>query len=687
MQQLSLLETGSYEDMQQIRAIELRRLLTHHNTLYYEQDSPEISDAEYDALFRELQSIESARPDLLVYDSPTLRIGGKPLERFSQVKHSQPMLSLENALNEEEIHAFEQRIRNILSLPDTIPLRYQCEPKMDGLAIELVYRNSMLEQASTRGDGEVGEDVTANVRTIRNIPLKLKGGGVPELLEVRGEVYLPLLAFQELNTKRQEAGETTFANPRNAAAGSLRQLDPKVVAERRLAMVCYGVGAIEGDKAENREQRRTQTDLISQLAVWGLPVSSEATTVNGTGELIAFFNVLQNRRDSLEYEIDGMVAKLDDLSMQIELGAKSRSPRWAIACKFPPRQSSTRINDILLSVGRTGVITPVAILEPVELSGVTVSRATLHNWDELKRKDIRIGDTVIVERAGDVIPAVVRVLEEKRNGSEVIIKEPESCPVCGSKALRLEGEAAVRCQGGLSCPPQLAESIIHFASRGAMAIDGLGSKYVEQLINLGLVKDVADLYLLTRDDFMQFERMGDKLSEKLLSAIDASKNQELGRFIFALGIRHVGERTAKILAERFGSIENLEKATLAELTSIRDIGSAVATSIRSFFDTHANQSVIKRLQDAGVSPVLTPQRTVGRLEGKTFVFTGTLTGLTRDEAKQMVEKEGGSVTGSVSKKTDYVVAGNDAGGKLDKAHFLGVTVISETNFTGMLKKD
>ncbi len=687
MQQLSLLETNTSEDSQQVRAIELRHLLSHHNKLYYEQDAPEISDAEYDALFRELQSLESTRPDLLVYDSPTLRVGGTPLERFVQVRHRQPMLSLENALSEEEIRAFEVKIRNMLALPDTLSLTYQCEPKMDGLAIELVYLNGILNQASTRGDGEVGEDVTANVRTIRNIPLQLKGTDLPELLEVRGEVYLPLSAFQKLNARRQEAGESVFANPRNAAAGSIRQLDPRVVARRPLAMVCYGVGTIERGARGDGKGVRTQTDLINQLAEWGLPVSNETRTVNGVEELIYCFNDLQERRDSLQYEIDGMVAKLDDLTLQMELGAKSRSPRWAIACKFPPRQSRTKINDILLSVGRTGVITPVAILEPVELSGVTVSRATLHNWDEMRRKDIRIGDTVIVERAGDVIPAVVKVLEEERSGAETIMQEPEHCPVCGSKALRLEGEAAVRCQGGLSCPPQLAESVIHFASRDAMNIDGLGSKYIEQMINLGLVKDVADLYQLRSDDLMQFERMGDKLAEKLLAAIEASKNQELARLIFALGIRHVGERTSRILADRFGSIENLQKSTFDELTGIRDIGSTVAASIRSFFDTPANQSVLKRLEDAGVSPRSAPKQTGGRLEGKTFVFTGSLTGFTRDEAKQMVETEGGTVTGSVSRKTDYVVTGSDAGGKLEKARSLGVTVITESDFLGMLKKD
>ena len=679
MPQLSLLDSIVTSDPLQMRATELRLLLEHHNRCYYELDTPEISDAEYDALFRELQKIETERPDLLSPDSPTLRVGGKPQARFSQVRHRMPMLSLENALQEDEIRSFEQRIRSLMALPDTAMVGYQCEPKMDGLAMELVYQDGLLIQASTRGDGEVGEEVTANIRTVRNVPLRLSGEQVPSLLEVRGEVYLPLQAFQQLNQQREEEGEPPFANPRNAAAGSIRQLDPAVVARRPLAMVCYGVGVVE-------TEARTQTELMAQLATWGLPVSDQARQVSGIEEAVACFLDLQERRDSLLYEIDGMVIKVDDLRLQQELGEKSRSPRWAIACKFPPRQATTRINEIILSVGRTGVITPVANLEPVELSGVTVSRATLHNWDEIRRKDIRVGDWVIVERAGDVIPAVVRVLLDQRSGAEQELPEPDLCPACGSKAGRETGEVAVRCQGGLACPPQLAEGIIHFASRDAMDIDGLGSKYIEQLISLGLVRDIADLYRLTRDDFMQFDRMGDKLAENLLAAITASKEQELGRFIFALGIRHVGERTAKTLAERFGSIDNLQAATLEELTSIRDVGPAVAVSIRSFFDTPANQAVLQRLKAAGVAPTVEEKRVGGRLAGLTFVFTGTLATLGRDEAKKLVEAEGGNVTGSVSKKTDYVVAGSEAGSKLEKARNLGVTVLSEDEFSILLAR-
>lgn len=679
MEQLSLLDTP-VADLQVQRATELRQLVQYHNRRYYELDAPEVTDAEYDALFRELQEIEAARPELVTADSPTQRVGGAALERFTQVRHRLPMLSLENALQEEEIQAFEQRIRTVLALPGERVINYQCEPKMDGLALELVYEQGLLTQASTRGDGEVGEEVTANIRTVRSIPLRLSGAQIPALLEVRGEVYLPLAPFQQLNREREERGEPVFANPRNAAAGSIRQLDSKVTARRPLAMVCYGVGVIDS----SWPLPATQAGLMQQLADWGLPVSKQARQVSGIESAIACFRELQEQRDSLPYEIDGMVIKVDDLRLQQELGEKSRSPRWAVACKFPPRQAVTRINDILLSVGRTGVITPVALLEPVELSGVTVARATLHNWDEIHRKDIRVGDTVVVERAGDVIPAVVRVLPEQRNGTEQPLPEPVRCPVCGSAALRQEGEAAVRCQGGIACPPQLSEAVIHFAARDAMDIDGLGNKYIEQLITLGLVKDVADLYHLTREDFMQFERMGDKLADNLLNAISASKTNELSRFIFALGIRHVGERTAKLLADRFGSIERLQAATLEELTAIRDVGPVVADSLCTFFTAPANQAVLQRLKNAGVQPTSEERRGDGRLNGKTFVFTGSLVRFSRDEAKRLAEQHGGNVTGSVSKKTDYVVAGSEAGSKLDKARNLGIPVLSEEEFMQLL---
>ncbi|CAH2032364.1 NAD-dependent DNA ligase LigA [Trichlorobacter ammonificans] len=680
-EQLSLLDAAAEADEQARRAAELRRLIEHHNRCYYEQDQPEISDAEFDRLFQELQQIEAQRPDLLTVDSPTLRVGGTPLDRFTQVRHSLPMLSLENALHEADILAFEQRIRTLLGLADTEPLSWQCEPKMDGLAVELVYRDGLLVQASTRGDGEVGEEVTANIRTIASVPLRLHGNRLPSLLEVRGEVYLPLDGFQHLNRQREEAGETPFANPRNAAAGSIRQLDSRMAAQRPLALVCYGVGVVEGGP-----ESATQTELMAQLAQWGLPVSHLGQKVEDIHGVIAYFSDMLSRRDSLPFEIDGVVVKVDSLSLQRELGEKSRSPRWAIACKFPPRRATTRIRAIELSVGRTGVITPVALLESVDLSGVTVSRATLHNWDEIARKDIRIGDRVVVERAGDVIPAVVEVLKEQRDGTEQALPEPAHCPVCGAPAARLDGEVAVRCQGGITCPPQLAESIIHFASRSAMDIEGLGSKYIEQLINLGMVRDVADLYGLTKDHFMQFERMGDKLAENLLTAIAVSKERDLAAFIFALGIRHVGERTAKLLAERFGSIQALAAAPLDDLVAIRDVGPTVAASIRSFFDNPSHQAIVQRLLAAGVRPSQRPAATGSHLKGLTFVFTGTMERLGRDEARRLVEQAGGNVTGSVSRKTSYVVAGSEAGSKLDKARALGVTILTEEQFFELLEK-
>lgn len=679
MDQPLLFAISPAADPDAVRAAELKAQIEHHNRCYYEQDQPEISDAEYDALFRELQQLEQQRPDLLTPDSPTQRVGGAPLERFVQVRHSLPMLSLENALDEAAILDFDQRARSFLGASDQQVIAYLCEPKMDGLAVELVYQGGLLVQASTRGDGEVGEEVTANIRTIRNVPLRLSGAGVPQLLEVRGEVYLPLAAFQRLNTQREEDGEPAFANPRNAAAGSIRQLDPRVAARRPLAMVCYGVGLVDGAVAAT-----TQSGLMAQLAGWGLPVSDRQQTVDGIAGAVHYYRDLLAQRDQLPYEIDGVVVKVDALRLQQELGEKSRSPRWAVACKFPPRQAETVLEAIELSVGRTGVITPVALLRPVELSGVTVARATLHNWDEMERKDVRIGDRVVVERAGDVIPAVVKVLVEYRSGREQLVPLPGLCPVCGAPTARLAGEVALRCLGGLACPPQLAEAIIHFASRDAMDIVGLGDKYIEQLLSLGLVKDVADLYGLTEHDFMQFERMGDKLAANLLAAISASKQQELSRFIFALGIRHVGARTARLLAERFGSIEHLQAATLEELTSIRDVGSTVASSIRSFFDNPVNQGVVRRLLEAGVTPTVEQKKVGGRLRGTTFVFTGTLTRFTRDGAKALVEAEGGNVTGSVSKKTDYLVAGSEAGSKLDKARSLGVTVLSEDQLLEML---
>jgi DNA ligase (NAD+) len=657
---------------------ELRLEIERHNRLYYVLDQPEISDAEYDLLFRELLQLEGEFPQLVTPDSPTRRVGGPPLEKFSQVAHRIPMLSLENALSEEDLHEFNNRVKRKLALPSDQQLDYICEPKMDGLAISLTYEMGQFVLGATRGDGTTGEDVTHNLLTVKCIPLRLATDQPPPLMEVRGEVFLPLQAFRKMNLDREEDGEDPFANPRNAAAGSIRQLDPRITASRPLSIYCYAPGKVEGFEFHS------QTAFLSAIRQWGLPVNPLIRRCFGVSEVGDYYREMAEGRDSLPYEIDGVVVKVDSFALQRELGEKSRSPSWAIAWKFPPRQAITVIEDIVPQVGRTGVITPTAHLRPVELSGVTVSRATLHNWQEMERKDIRIGDTVVVERAGDVIPAVVRVLTDRRTGLEQPLPVPARCPECGSEVVKIPGEVAVRCMG-LSCPAQIRESIIHFASRGAMEIEGLGDRFIEQLLRLGLVNNVADLYYLTRDDFMRFERMGDKLAENLLTAINNSKQRELASFIFALGIRHVGEHTARLLANALGSIENLERASEEELLSIREIGPQVCQSILTFFHNGENLRVIERLLAAGVKPTAAQKKVGGRFTGRTFVFTGTLTRFTRDEAKRLVEREGGHAAGSVSKKTDFVVAGAEAGSKLDKAKELGIRVLSEDEFLEMVK--
>ncbi|GAM08969.1 DNA ligase [Geobacter sp. OR-1] len=660
------------------RVDELRRLIEHHNRLYYQDDRPEITDAEYDALFRELLALEEQSPELVISDSPTQRVGGVALQKFSQVMHRLPMLSLENAMVEEDIVDFDQRIKRFLGLVADPVIEYVCEPKMDGLAVELVYENGVLTGGSTRGDGVTGEDVSANLRTVRGIPLKLNATDPPELLEVRGEVFLPLEPFRRLNAEREEAGEQPFANPRNAAAGSIRQLDPRIAAKRPLAFFCYAPGEVSGHGF------LSQSQFLKAVQHWGVPVNPLARKVHGVAEVVAYYREMMRDRETLPYEIDGVVVKVDSFAMQAELGEKSRSPRWAIAWKFPPRQAETVVEAIIPSVGRTGVITPVAQLRPVEVSGVMVSRATLHNWEELGKKDIRVGDTVVVERAGDVIPAVVRVVIEKRTGAEQSLAVPESCPECGSRVVKIPDEVAVRCLG-LSCPAQIRESIIHFASRRAMDIEGLGDRYIEQLLSLGLLHSVADIYRLTREDFDRFERMGDKLAANLLAAIDRSRRCDLGRFIFALGIRHVGEHTASLLAQAFGSIDHLAAASEEELLAIREIGPQVARSITGFFSEPANREVLAALSAAGVTPAAREKKVGGRFTGLTFVFTGSLSRFTRDEAKRMVEGEGGHAAGSVSKKTSYVVAGEEAGSKLDKARELGVRVLTEEEFLTMVE--
>lgn len=655
----------------------LCREIERHNRLYYENDAPEITDAEYDHLFQELKELETSYPELARSDSPTLRVGGKPLARFSQVTHRMPMLSLDNAFSEGDIREFDRRIKKELAIAQESEVDYVCEPKMDGLAVELVYENGIFTGGSTRGDGVIGEDITSNLRTIKSIPLSLSTANPPKLLEIRGEVYIPIESFRAMNVEREESGEQPFANPRNAAAGSLRQLDPAITAKRPLAIFCYAPGLMEGCDFHS------QTDFLSRIPSLGLPVNDLVQNVSGVSGIISFYTKTLGQRDSLPYEIDGVVIKVDSFTLQRELGKKSRSPKWATAWKFPPRQAITIVENIVASVGRTGVITPTANLRPVEVSGVTVSRATLHNWEEVERKDIRIGDTVLIERAGDVIPAVVKVLTEKRTGSEETLPTPAVCPECGAPVVKIPGEVAVRCLG-LACPAQIRESIIHFASRHAMDIDGLGEKYIDQLLRLNLVHDVADLYRLTSADLMRFERMGDKLAENLLNAIAASKSRELASFIFALGIRHVGEHTAKLLAESFGSLLNLLTATEDELLTVREVGPQVARSITAFFAAEENRRVIERLLAAGVAPSVTAKRVGGRFTGKIFVFTGSLERFSRSEAEKMVAAEGGHAAGSVSKKTDYVVAGAEAGSKLAKARQLGVAVLTEEEFLQLM---
>ena len=676
--QLSLPTDANPGKAETTRIRELRTLIEQHNRSYYTQDTPTVSDAEYDTLLRELLALEDRYPDLVTPQSPTQRVGAAPLAKFAAVTHRLPLLSLENSANEDETRDFDLRVKKTLGLAPGQEIDYICEPKIDGLAIELVYTNGALTIASTRGDGQTGEDVTDNVRTIRSLPLQLMAADIPPLLEVRGEVFLSLEAFQRINRDKEENGEPPFANPRNAAAGSLRQLDPRITARRPLSIFCYAPGLVEGTAFTS------QRNFLDSITAWGLPVNPLVRQTRGIEQAIHRYREMQAQRESLPYEIDGMVIKVDSYAVQRELGEKSRSPRWAVACKFPPRQAETVVMDILPSVGRTGVITPVAQLRPVEISGVTVSRATLHNWNEIALKDIRIGDSVLVERAGDVIPAVVRVLVEKRTGTELEFPPPTHCPECGAELVQIIDEVAIRCMG-LSCPPQIRRSIIHFASRNAMDIEGLGDKCVEQLLSLGLVKSVADLYTLTKDDFMHFERMGDKLAGNLLTAIEQSKRQELWRFIFGLGIRHVGEQTAKALAQAFGSLEQIRKASLEELTSIRDIGETVAQSICTFFKNRNNLAVIDHMLEIGVIPTVNRKKVGGKFTGTSFVFTGSLERFTRDQARLLVEDAGGNVMGSVSKKTGYVVAGEDSGSKLVKARELGITVLSEEDFLALLE--
>lgn len=657
----------------------LREQLNHHSVQYYVLDDPDIPDAEYDRLYRELQSLEQQFPDLITPDSPTQRVGDKPLESFAQVKHELPMLSLDNVFNEEALIDFNKRIQQRLEWDDEIT--YAAEPKLDGLAVSLLYENGLLVRAGTRGDGTTGEDITQNVRTIHAVPLKLSGDDVPPVLEVRGEVFMPKAGFEKLNQRAREQGEKVFVNPRNAAAGSLRQLDPRITAQRPLSMYCYSVGRVDGEMPH-----KTHSEMLNQLQHWGLPVCEERRTVNGVQGCLDYYQQMAECRAELPYEIDGIVYKVDSLRLQKELGFVARAPRWAIAHKFPAQEEITLVNEINFQVGRTGALTPVARLEPVFVGGVTVSNATLHNMDEVKRKDVRVGDQVIIRRAGDVIPEVVKVVPGSRQPGAQLIELPAQCPVCGSDVEQLEGEAVARCSGGLFCAAQRKESIKHFASRKAMDIDGLGDKLVEQLVDAGLIEHVNDLYSLSVEQIASLERMGEKSAANLVEALEKSKHTSLSRFIYALGIREVGEATAQTLAQHFASLQAIQQADEETLQQVEDVGPVVASHIVRFFKQPHNLQVIDALLQAGIHwdevEVTPPQQQT--LQGQTFVLTGTLTDMSRDEAKKALQARGAKVTGSVSKKTSFVVVGDSPGSKAAKAEQLGVEILDEAGLMKLL---
>lgn len=657
------------------RAEELRRTLNHHAHRYYTLDAPEVSDATYDALLRELEALEAAHPHLRTLDSPTQRVGSAPLPFFEKVTHRQQMLSLANLFNDEELVDFDARIKKQLG---TEAVTYTCEPKMDGLAIELVYEDGLFVQGSTRGDGTVGEDVTANLRTLKNLPLRLTVDAPPARLEVRGEVFMHKADFEKLNAQRERDGEPTFVNPRNSSAGSLRQLDPKMTATRPLSVTVYEVGECEGVSFESHQQK------LAWLAGAGLPVNARKAIASSLDGLRQEYAKLLSERHALPYEIDGLVIKVDSEDARRRLGQVSKTPRWAAAYKFPPEEMETQIESIQISVGRTGALTPFAVMKPVFVGGVTVTRATLHNEDEVRRKDLREGDWVYVRRAGDVIPEVVKVIESRRTGHERPFTFPTHCPVCGAEALREEGGVIARCSG-VSCPAQLAARIRHFASRTALDIEGLGEKLCEQLVASGLVTRLADLYALTPQRLETLERMGDKSAQNLVQGIAQSKQTSLRRFIHGLGVPQVGEATAKALAEHFRSLEALMNADEAALEAVRDVGSGMAKAIAGFFHEPQNRAAVEALIAAGVTPVPPEPVNEGPFSKKTLVLTGTLESLSRDAAKQEIERRGGRVSGSVSKKTDYVVAGADSGSKLEKAKSLGVAVLDEAQFLELLK--
>jgi DNA ligase (NAD+) len=657
----------------------LRKTIQYHNERYYQQDNPEISDQEYDALMRELQELEEKYPESFSESSPTRRVGAAPLTKFASFRHPSPMLSLANAFSTEEILEFDKRVKKLAGAD---AISYVAEPKLDGLAVNLIYENGVLTQGATRGDGTTGEDVTQNLKTISSLPLKLRktsDAAVPSFIEIRGEVYMEKEPFRKLNQRRLEEGEEPFANPRNAAAGSLRQLDSRITARRPLNVFLYQIGEAKGISVTSH------WEALKLLKAWGFPVNPLIEKKSDIQACLQYYKSIGEKRASLPYEIDGIVLKVDDLALQKKLGNVSRNPRWALACKFPAAQATTVVEDIQVSVGRTGILTPVAVMRPVNVGGVTVSRATLHNEDEVLKKDIRIGDTVVIQRAGDVIPEVVKVVLEKRTGSEKKFKMPEKCPECGADVVRIDGEAAHRCVN-ISCPAQIKEHIRHFASRGAMDIEGLGEKVSAQLFDAGLIHDPADLYFLTKEQLMVLDRQAEKSAQNLIDAVAKSKNPPLDKFIYALGIRHVGERTAKLLADRFGSIENLSNATMEELTAVNEIGPEIASAILEFFHEQKNRDVMKKFARAGVIPLKKEIDSSLPLAGRSFVFTGALQSMGRNEAKALVESLGGTILSGVTKNTSYVVVGDEPGSKLAKAKAAGIKILSEEEFLKLVGK-
>ena len=687
------------------RIEQLRQQINAHNYRYYVLDQPAVSDAEYDRLMRELLAIEEEHPELVTPDSPTQRVGAAPATAFDSYTHRAPMLSLSNAFGEEELRAFDKRVKRMLGTDENADIEYVAELKIDGLAVSLTYENGRFVRGATRGDGFTGEDISTNLRTIRAVPLMLirggdaqggEGGGmtpnlfggesavrnprprIPDLVEVRGEVFMLHEEFKRINREREESGEQTFANPRNAAAGSIRQLDPSVTAGRKLDIFIYGAGYMEDGGFG------THCEMLEAFGSWGFKVNPNIRPCSGVGEVLAFIAEWGEKRDSLGYDIDGVVVKVNSLDLQSRLGFVARSPRWAIAYKFPATQETTVVNDIRVQVGRTGALTPVAVMEPVEVGGVVVSRATLHNEDEVRRKDVRIGDTVVIQRAGDVIPEIVHVIAEKRTGGEREFVMPAECPVCGGDVERSEGEAVARCVN-IACPAQTRERIRHFASRGALDIEGVGPAQVDQLIGRGLVRDPADLYGLTIEQLLTLDRMGEKSASNILGAIEESKSPTLARLIYGLGIRHVGEHVSQVLADHFGSMEALANASEEELGGVAEVGPVIAASLAGFFGEQENREVLEKLRAAGVVPQVSARaESRAGMSGKTFVFTGALQRFTREDAEEKVRLLGGRATSSVSRNTDFVVAGENAGSKLEKARALGITVLTEQEFEEMI---